>query len=188
MKPVYQIYYWGYRLFSWARYRIRRRFTRAGLAVLTGFVVVSLTALDTDNTVAYQAFTLLLFLLLLAMPFGFFFRARFSATRLLPRFGTAGCPLNYRVVVKNRTAKPQSGLTLLENLSDPRPAFPEWLAVQHAQEKRLRSFHFSQRRPANSFRLAAVKEAAVPPMPPHQEVETVVELTPCAAASCSFWA
>jgi uncharacterized protein (DUF58 family) len=175
---VFKCYYWLYRLFSWARDRIRRRFTRAGLGVLGGFLVASLTGLDTDNTVAYQAFTLLLFLLLLAMPFGFFFKARLSATRLLPRLATAGCPLRYRVVVRNLTAKTQAGLTCLENLSDPRPAFSEWMAVQRADQKRFHSFQFSQRARANPFRVATVKEAPVDSVPPHQEVETAVELIP----------
>lgn len=73
------------------RFRISRRVTRAGLAVLGGFFIVSMTGLDTDNTVAYQAFALLLFLLLVSVPFLFFFKVRFSAARSLPRFGTAGC-------------------------------------------------------------------------------------------------
>jgi len=45
---------------------------------------------DTDNTVTYQAFTPIFFLLFIAIVFSWFFRARFSATRLLPRFGTVG--------------------------------------------------------------------------------------------------
>jgi uncharacterized protein (DUF58 family) len=167
-----------YRLFSWLRYRTRRRLTSAGRAVLGGFVVAALTGLDTDNTVAYQAFTLLLFLLVLAVPFGFFLKVRFSATRLLPRLGTAGSPFSYRVLVTNLTTKNQKGLTLLENLSDPRPVFFEWMAVWRANEKRARTFRFSQHRRTSPFRVATVKEVPVPPMPAHQEIECVVEITP----------
>ena len=49
--------YWGY-----------RRFTRAGLMVSAGFFVAGVMAPDTDNNVAYQSFTFLLLLLLLARP------------------------------------------------------------------------------------------------------------------------
>ncbi len=45
---------------------------------------------DVESTVAYQIFTLMLALLVLAFGFSWFFRARFSLTRMLPRFGTAG--------------------------------------------------------------------------------------------------
>ena len=102
----------------------------------------------------------------------------------MPRFGTAGCPLHYRVVVRNLSARIQNGLTLLENLADPRPSFEEWLAVQLAEQKLLRSFRFSARRPSNPFKLAMVKDADVPPVPPGQEVEVQVESCRCAAASC----
>ena len=63
---------------------------------------------DIENTVTYQTFALLLAFLIFAFVSSFFFRAKFSATRLLPRFGTAGQPLFYRVQVKNLTAKNQS--------------------------------------------------------------------------------
>ena len=86
-----------------------------GLTVLGAFVFICVTALDTDNTVAYQAFTLLLFLMLVSFPFVFFFKGRFVAVRSLPRFGTVGQPFSYRVAVTNLTPKPQIGLTLVEN-------------------------------------------------------------------------
>jgi uncharacterized protein (DUF58 family) len=177
MNPVYKTLYWAYRIWSGLRYRTQRRFTRPGLAMLGGLVVAVLTSVDTDNTVAYQAFPLLLSLLLVAVPFSFFFKARFSATRLLPRFGTAGRPFSYCVVVKNLTAKGQRGLTLLEDLSDPRPSYREWLAAQLADEKRVRSFRFSRQQRTPPFRMAPVKDAAVPLIPPNQQTEVSLELT-----------
>ncbi len=84
-----------------------------------GFIAAGAVGMDIENTVTYQSFVLLLGLLIFAFASSFFFRAKFSATRLLPRVGTAGQPLPYRVQVKNLTAKTQAGLTLLEDLSDP---------------------------------------------------------------------
>ena len=75
----------------------------------------------------------------------------------MPRFGTAGQPLHYQVQVKNLTAKPQAGLTLLEDLADPRPPFEEWLAFQLAESRRIRPFRMTQRRRQNPFRLATVQ-------------------------------
>jgi uncharacterized protein (DUF58 family) len=135
-------------------------------------------SIDTDNNVDYQAFTLLFCLLLVAASFNVSFRARFAAERRLPRFGTAGHPLRYSLVVKNLTTKPQRGLALLENLADPRPTFREWFAAQLDQERHAHSFRFSQGRRLNPFRVATIKEAEVPVLPPNQEVEVQVELTP----------
>ncbi len=178
MTALFRVFYRLYRLVSGRWYWAQRRFTRPGLAVLGALVLVALLAPDTDNNVIYQALPLLLCLLVVAVCWSWSFKARFAATRLLPRFGTAGCPLHYRIVVKNLSSKTHSGLTLLENLADPRPSLEDWVALQRAEQKLLRSFQFSTHRPTNPFRLAVVKEAAVPPTPPNQEVEVRVELTP----------
>ena len=173
-KVLYRLYYFASGRWYWAR----RRFTRAGLAVLGVLILTASLAPDTDNNLTYQALPLLLFLLLVAAAMSRFFTAPFTATRLVPKFGTVGCPLYYRVVVKNLATKTQSGLTLLENLVDPRPSFADWVAVQRAEQKSIRSFQFSSRRFTNPFRVAKLKDALVPPMPPGQEVEVRVEFTP----------
>ena len=173
-RPLYLIY----RLFSWSRYWAVRRFTRAGLTLLGAACLTAAMGVDTENAVAYQAFTLIVFLLLLALVFSVYFRVRFSATRSLPRFGTVGRPFSYRVAVRNLTAKPQLGLTLLEDLADPRPSFPDWRAVQLDDEKYVRPFRVSQRRRINPFKLANVTEAPLPSVLPQQEVEVDVQFTP----------
>jgi len=66
-------------------------------------------------------------------------------------------------------------LSLLENLADPRPSFQEWRAVRLAEDKLVRSFRVSRRRRASLFKLATVKDAAVPPAPPNQETEVRVD-------------
>ena len=178
MRLLYRLLYrcsrFGHRRWRWAQ----RRFSRAGLAVLGAFILVVLLAPDTDNNLTYQALPLLLGLLVAAVCLSRFFKAPFSASRVLPRFGTAGCPLGYQVVVKNLSRRVQNGLSLLENMADPWPSFAEWLAVQRAEQKVLHSFRVSGRRPLNPFKVARVKDASVPAMAPGQEVEARVELTP----------
>ena len=168
-RPLYLLYRW----LSALRYRAQRRFTRVGLTALGALMVSGLVGVDTENSVAYQAFTLLLALLLVAVSFGWIFRARFAVRRLLPSFGTVGRPLNYTLVVENLTSKPQNHLTLLEDLADPRPSYPEWLANQLAAEKQVGSFRLRPRRGINPFKAAAVKEAEVPPMAGRGEGESV---------------
>ena len=178
MTPLFKVLYRLYRFSSGGWYWAQRRFTRTGLVVLGAFVLAALLAPDTDNNVIYQALPLLLFLLAVAVCWGRWFKARFAATRRLPKFGTAGCALNYRIGVKNLSAKPHSGLTLLENLADPRPSFEDFVARERAEQRALRSFRFSDSQHITPFRLATVKEATVPSIAPNEEVEARVELTP----------
>jgi uncharacterized protein (DUF58 family) len=178
MNPVFRILYLFYRLFSSARHRALRRITGPGRAVVVGTLVAAMMGIDPDNTVGYQAFTLLFALLVVGTAFTLYFRVRFSATRLLPRFGTVGQPFSYRVAIRNLTPKHQTGLTLLESLADPRPSFREWKALQLDNEKHLRPFRLSQRRRTGPFQLATVKEAVIPSIPAHQEVQAEVQLTP----------
>jgi hypothetical protein len=169
-KVLYRCYRFGSRRWHWAQ----RRFTRPGLAVLGAFILVASLAPDTDNNLTYQALPLLLVLLVAAICLSRLFKVTFTASRVLPPCGTVGCPLNYRVLVKNLSRRGQSGLSLLENLTDPWPSFQEWLAVQRAEQKVLRSFRFSGRRSLNPFKVALAKDTPVPAMAPGQEVEVRV--------------
>ncbi len=180
MNPIFRTLYLHYRLLSGLRYWGVRRFTRPGLAVLSAMFVTGLMATDTDNSVVYQAFMVMLGLLVAAVSFNVLFRLRCSVAieRSLPRFGTAGKAIRYRVAVKNLTRKTQAGLTLLENLADPRPTFQEWKAVQLDDERQFRSFRFGHLRRSNPFKLVSVKTAEVPPISAQQIVEVQGEITP----------
>ena len=178
MKPIYRVLYLIYRAGSWLWNRARRRFTPAGLCVAGGFLVAGSVGADVENNVVYQEFALLLALLFFAFAGGRHFRANFSATRALPRFGTAGKPLPYRVRLKNSGGRTQTGLTLLEDFADARPAFAEWFAFQLAENRRLRPFQVSERRRNNPFRRVNPVAVPVPPLAPRGEVEVSVEILP----------
>ena len=178
MNLTYKFLYRCYRIFSRARYWVGRRFTKAGLVVLGAVFVAALLGMDPENSVGYQGFTLLVGLLLVAGLFGFRFRARFSAERLLPRFGTVAQPFTYRVTVRNLTKEDQDGLWLLENLGDIRPTFDQWKALQLDDNKHIRPFRMNQRRRQNPFRRAKLKEALLPRLRPQQAGEASVELVP----------
>jgi len=175
---LYKPIYWSYRATGGLWYWAGRRFTPAGLCVVIMLMVAGAVGVDIENTVTYQLFALLFALLWFSFACSFVFRARFSATRILPRAGTAGQPLHYRVTVKNLTAKNQSGLTLLENLQDPRPTFQDWLGFQMAAGRRVRPFRMSQQRGRNPFRQANLKPAEIPPLLPRGEAEARVEIFP----------
>ncbi len=178
VKIFWRILYVIYRAVSWARYWGGRRFTRAGIGLLIAVVVAAMMGPDTDNNVAYQAFAILVCLLAVSVAFTWSFRGRFSATRLLPRFGTVGSPLSYRISVRNLSPRTQAGLTFLENLDDPRPRFSEWHRARVAEERNVRSFRFGSRPARASFQKAVLRDALVPALPPNRDVEVRAELVP----------
>jgi len=178
VKPIFILFYLSYRTISAVWYWARRRFTTAGLCVAGGLTIAGGVGTDIESTVTYQTFALLLVILILSFAFSRYFYAKFSTTRSLPRFGTAGQPMHYRVLIKNLTTHPQKGLTLLEDLENPHPQFQEWLTVQLAESRRSRPFRVSERRRTSPFKLVSVKEVEVPPLLPGGETEVRVELTP----------
>ncbi|HWY78169.1 MAG TPA: DUF58 domain-containing protein [Verrucomicrobiae bacterium] len=178
MNALWRILFGIYRAVSWLRYVAVRRFTRAGLVMLAALVVSAMIGVDMDNTVAYKAFAVIVCMLVSAVFFGWFFRGRFLASRQLPRFATVGSPFEYPVVILNHTRQNQAGLVLIEDMADPRPAFEEWKAIQLVEQRTARSLRFSNRQRSNPFKLSAVKEVAIPPLPPNGEVEVRVEVTP----------
>jgi len=171
-----RLVYASYRLVSGLRYRLRRRFTVPGLAVLGALVVAALMGMDVEKTIAYQAFAMLVVLVGAAMVFAPRFRFRVSIERSLPRFGTVGVPIEYQVAVTNLTPRSQAGLALLEDLADPRPSYPEWKAFWWQEEAFARSF--SRRRRDNPFKPATLREAVVPTLLPRGRAEVPVMLMP----------
>jgi uncharacterized protein (DUF58 family) len=178
VKALLRILYRANRLYGRLRQWVGRRFTPAGATVLVGLLLAAVFGPDTDNNVAYQGFTLLLALVVLAVAFSWFFRGRFSATRTLPQFGTAGIPFRYTVMVQNLTRRMQKGLTLLEEVVAPLPPLEEWMAAQLALQRQMRSMRLSQGIRRDLFKVAKLNESPVPAMSPGAAVEVAMEVTP----------
>ena len=185
MQAILIIFYRYNRLWSWVRYRSVRRLTPAGWLVLVSLTVAAVMSIDPESTVAYQAFTPLLFLMIAAVTFAFAFRARFTVGRRLPRFGTVGRKVSYTIVLKNNGRSEQRDLWLLEDLADSRPTFAEWKAMQLNDERRL-SFRIGRRRRQNPFRVAVFQGTPVPPVSPGEEAEIAFELLPLRRGSLRF--
>jgi uncharacterized protein (DUF58 family) len=131
-----------------------RRFTAAGLLVLSGLVVSGSLGVDTTLSVAYQAFGLLLALMAASALCVPLLRVPVSVERELPRVATAGEPFTYRVRVANLGSRALDGLSLFEDFADPRPSFeafraavrfPTYRAWKHAIEMR-RTAHLPRQR------------------------------------------
>ena len=162
---------------------LARRFTPSGRVVLLCLAASAVVGLDTKQTMAYQAFTFLLAIVAVAMVSSLFFRCRVSATRILPRFGTAGVKLTYRVVIENQTGKIQKGLTIFENLEDPCPTFEEFVETPEPAEKKRNIFdrvfgYYRWLWLISHKQQAVVRSVTVPPLQPHSETEVIIEITP----------
>lgn len=139
--------------------------------------------MDTNQTLAYQVFAFFLALLALSLGSSLFFRDNLRARRKLPRFGTAGEPLTYRVVLENHTPKEQKGLILMENLQDPRPGLKEYLTGPEPVDKdrnflkRTIGYH-RWHRLISAKSKARIQEQALPKLPPGREREVRVDIIP----------
>jgi uncharacterized protein (DUF58 family) len=180
------LFYRGYRVVTWSTYWTKRRFTVIGQAVGYAAIVALFASLDADSAVGYQAFIPLVIILLLAFLFRFGFRAQFQVERQLPRLATVGQPLTYAVTVKNLSRRRQAGLTLIEDLTDPRPRFRQWREYKLDEDKHVRPFRFDRRRFRSPFKFATTKEAELPALNPQQTGELRIELMPIRRGAVRF--
>jgi len=160
-----------------------RRFTLSGKVALAALGASAVVGIDTNRTVAYQAFTFLAALLLVALVSSFAFRGRFTTRRALPRFGTMGERLGYRVAVDNSTDRLQSGLVLMEGFADPRPSLEEFMRAREPGEERRNWFDRTVGYPRWAWLLsqnqrAEPVEQPLPTITPRGRVEVSVEIVP----------
>jgi uncharacterized protein (DUF58 family) len=185
--------YISFRRFSALHHRLDRRFTPAGRLVLGAAIAAAVLGVDTNRTLSFQAFTLLLAILGASVAFTPFFRGRFSVSRRLPRFGTAETPMIYRMRVENRSRKPQRGLFLFEDMADPRPSWPAFLETPEPGEgdrnrfdRYVRFYRWQWLVSLNRPRFSAEGALPLPDIPPGGTVEIPVEMVPSARGRLRF--
>lgn len=150
---------------------IRQRFTKAGQLVLGGLIAAGVFGVDTRPTWAYQLFSLLLALILLAILTSWWGRIRLAAQRELPRLATAGEILHYRVWVQNQTSRWQRGLILRENIQRQPPSLELFLRAKEPGHERRNWFDNYVGYPRwlwliNRNKGADSVEQSLPPLPP----------------------
>jgi len=183
----------GFRKFYGVNQWMSRRFTPAGRLMLGALAASAVVGIDTNRTLAYQAFTLFLSLLLIAFAFIPFFRGRFTVDRRLPRFGTAGDPLTYRIRVENRSNKPQRGLYLFEDMADPRPGYRQFLetpepgeAERNRFDRHVRFYRWQWLISLKRPRFSGAGVSPLPDIPPGGAAEIAVEIVPAARGRLRF--
>jgi uncharacterized protein (DUF58 family) len=167
-----------YRLVSGLRHNLPRRFTPAGMLALAALLVSGTIGIDMDQTVAFQAFALVLCLLAVAMLSALFFRGRFSVQRVLPRFGSVGKPFLYQVYVRRLSGRSQRELEVIEDLADPRPTLAEYRRTIRPRG-RARSFRLRLANPPPvNQRAATTKPASLPPFTTRGEASARLKVLP----------
>ena len=175
-----------YRIISWLRYVVPRRFTPAGVLALVALVASGAIGADMDQTVAFLGFAFLAALLVVAMLWSPFFRGRFSVRRLLPRYGSVGQPLGYHLVVRNRSPHAQRSLEALDELVDPRPSKAEFAqARRRLIREGLRKFRLIPTVPPQTIAVG-VKAVPLPPLKAGAEATVGAEILPLRRGALRF--
>jgi uncharacterized protein (DUF58 family) len=180
---VRRLLYRNFRAVAGLQHWLGRRLTPAGQLVAAGLAATAVIGPNTRITVAYQAFTFLSALLLVAALGSLRRLPSLTLRRQLPRYATVGAPLAYSVRVGNPGRRVASGLALIEDFADPRPSFEEFVSTPEPDEARRNRFDRAVGYPRWSWllsmnRRATIAERPLPPVPPGGEVETRLTLLP----------
>jgi uncharacterized protein (DUF58 family) len=172
MRFLFWVYRWLFAVRRW----FLRRFTTAGGFVLASLIFAAALTSNPEQTVGYQAFALAGAALAVAMVASLFFRVRLGVQRQLPRFATVGVPLRYRLVIENRTARPQAGLDFMEWFHGDGLDF-QTFADRLRTGRGNRSFRL-MRIPLPPADVASARPARLPPILPGNRIETMAEVVP----------
>ena len=178
-----RILYRNYRLSSSVRDRFKRRLTAPGFVLLAATLVCGALGSDTNAAMAFHGFALGASLFLVAWFWMWLPNPVISVRRTLPRFGTAGQPLEYRVTLSTPSSRILRGLAAFELLADPRPSLEEFLEGREPGELKRNAFDrafgfyrwlwlISQKQ------IAVASEFLIPPFVKGQPVEVRMNLIP----------
>ena len=173
MNPlIYRIVRGSYNAHRW----LTRRFTPSGLGVLVCFVFSGIVGADTNQSLSYQVFCLLGALLGMAIALSRFQRYRVRARRILPRFGTVGMPLRYRIVFDNQTPRRYRELKFYESLVEPFPELREFSVLNWRTTWQIQRQQWSQIMTRRGRAIAPSLD--LPTLLPQSETEVMGEIIP----------
>jgi len=162
-----------------------RRLTAAGRVLTAALVGAGVFAVDTRQTLAYQAAALLAALLASAFAASVRYRPRLTLRRVLPACASAGAPCSYTVRVRNEGTRAERDLRLHEQLLSPLPDHEAFKAAAAAESPGSGRNWFDrvvgfprwldlvrQRRGAD------IDPLALPPLPARETIEVRMTLLP----------
>jgi len=136
---IYRILRFNHTLRQW----VFTQFTPTGLGLLCAIFLCGLIGIDIKRSVSYQIFAFLISLLFISVLLLPFSRHRLVVSRSLPRFGTVGIPLTYRIHLHNPNRRRLAGLKLFERFAHTFPTFQEFQRVFNGKREFQRRGWFS---------------------------------------------
>lgn len=112
----------------------RRRSERGGL-IQTGAVVCAALGIDTDLTLIYQLFALLVCLIVASRVSLRFLTPSVRVSRRLPRYATAGEPFTYHLLVENTGTRVERDLSFEDNPKVVPPSFELFASAREPGEE-----------------------------------------------------
>ncbi|MDT8318163.1 MAG: DUF58 domain-containing protein [bacterium] len=167
-------------------YWLKIRINPAGGVMLVSLAFSAMLGMNTNMTMAYQAFAFILALLLISLVSLPFFRGSFSVKRELPLMASVGIPFSYRIKLRSGSRRVRKGLAVMEELADPRPSselFEEKLSTIPARSliKTVifgRGYFSYWNRLVSSAKMAEQGRVNMDAIPAKGKAEAVMELTP----------
>lgn len=183
MRNLQQFLYKVYTAAYPATQRRKRRFTTAANMVFMAIVATAVFGIDTTKATVYQLFTMLCVLFAVAFLVGRFFNPRLTVSRQLPPFATAGEPLRYPVLIRNRSKKKMDHVSLREIPVIQYPTFNDFIHAREPNESKRNRWdrmvmYYRFQWLMTQHNLAIPKEHKLPAIGANSYLRTYVELAP----------
>lgn len=168
-----------------------RRFTGTGLFVLGVIATFAAVGLETRLSMAYQVFSFLIAVFLIAVFFFRSFRTNLKASRNLPRYATVNIPFTYTVDIENKSDRPEKDVSLFEDLTFSLPTPEEFKHALEPEGVRENAFdrkmgYRKWRRLMDVKKGARVKEVLIPPIGSRQTESIPVTVSPTRRGKLRF--
>ncbi|MEJ2760362.1 MAG: DUF58 domain-containing protein [Gammaproteobacteria bacterium] len=178
-----KLLYRNFRLVHRLSERLRRRLTPGGSLVFGGIIASGIFGIDTQQTLAFQIFTITASLMLVAVLCTATFRCRLRLQRLLPDYATAGQPLKYRIRVENRSPVLQQDLLLMDELETRFPEYAEFATARDPHDEKRNWFDRMVGYPRLVSQLrhrrgGSIPARPIPPVPAFDRSDLEIEFTP----------
>lgn len=105
----------------------------------TGAFLAAIFGINTELSMVYQVFSLLVSLLFFSMIATYFTRATLEGYRNLPTQVMVNKPFEYELCLRNPSGKLQKGIVLFETFPDPRPHFAPFMKARLEPEELRRN-------------------------------------------------
>lgn len=112
-----------------------RRTSDRGRLVQTGAIVCAALGIDTDLTLIYQLFALLISLIIVSRFSLRFTSSRLKVERILPKYATAGEGFQYQIRITNRGGEVEKDLMIVDNPKIFNPSYDQFKYEKEPHEE-----------------------------------------------------